>query len=319
MENNDSFDGVHIEGSENSDFTGNFQHDDDDVERYEQSGQYSPTPGGSRDLSPRSSWSRGRDSVYFGGGYYGGGHLGGDHNNFVNFPPPAYSYPYYPGAPPLDPRGFYPPPFFPPYGYPMPHPQHHFAEAPPGPAQEVFEVLDEWDRPPPPVVPTGPLCVVPREVCANLSDLFTLGITTERSVAISEEFPVSFELEGTAFRPPKRDDWLDRRAKEKNVSKQLNKFDDTMSKIQFKFGDIMPPLLTAQAHVEPGSRAALAVEAAVEQCGRAFVHVTRQRRLNASNLTDPNKEYLLKRNDVFATGPEARDWLFTGRFWTVPV
>ena len=39
----------------------------------------------------------------------------------------------------------------------------------------------------------------------------------------------------------KRDDWLDRRAKEKNVAKQLNKFDDTMSKIQFKFGDIMPP------------------------------------------------------------------------------
>ena len=95
---------------------------------------------------------------------------------------------------------------------------------------------------------------------------------------------------------------------------QLNKIDDTMSKIQLKFGDIMPPLLTAQAHVEPGSRAALSVEAALEQCGRAFVHVTRQRRLNASNLTDPNKEYLLKRNDVFATGPEARDWLFTSRF-----
>ena len=65
MENSDSFDGVHIEGSENGDFAGNSQRDGDDVEGYEQTGRYSPTPGGSRELSPRSSWSPGRDCLLF--------------------------------------------------------------------------------------------------------------------------------------------------------------------------------------------------------------------------------------------------------------
>lgn len=159
---------------------------------------------------------------------------------------------------------------------------------------EEFDVVDEWNNgeqvdPTPASLPTHglvdfskgpPSCFIPADVCAQLSDLFTLDISKERLVEISKEFPVWYELEGTAFRPPKRGDWLDRRAKEKNVTKQIAKFNDVMAKLQFKFTDVVPPILVAlnntAADTSPtGLRTSQAIWAAVQWCGHALVQVSR--------------------------------------------
>ncbi|KAK4005777.1 hypothetical protein OUZ56_010854 [Daphnia magna] len=128
----------------------------------------------------------------------------------------------------------------------------------------------------------------------------------EESKAISKWFPLQFEDESFAVRPPKLDGYMQRRAKDKNVLKSVC--------------EIAPPLVDLYARVstlEGGDNVESAkdsVRSALRQWARAWLHVTKQRRRAVVNLVEPSLEFLLAGQDSFAAGAEAREKLFTGKF-----
>ncbi|KAK4004243.1 hypothetical protein OUZ56_005985 [Daphnia magna] len=81
--------------------------------------------------------------------------------------------------------------------------------------------------------------------------------------------------------------------------------------------DIAPPLIDLYSRLSslPGSDAAkTSVQAAIQQWGRTFFHITRKRRSAAIALAEPASEYLLRDPDTFESGKEARSFLFTEKY-----
>jgi hypothetical protein len=119
--------------------------------------------------------------------------------------------------------------------------------------------------------------------------------------------------------PPKLDSWMSRRAKDKGVLKAINAREEALVRTQLKIMDIRPPLIELYARLASFEGTAAietchSVQAALRQWGRAFVHVTRKRRESVVKMVDPRVEYLLKEDNSFNTGNQARELLFTGQF-----
>ncbi|XP_032798156.2 uncharacterized protein LOC116934813 [Daphnia magna] len=166
-----------------------------------------------------------------------------------------------------------------------------------------------------------PLSIVPKQICQEIASLLVSGVTTVQSKEVSKEFPLKFEEEGFSLMPPKLDSWMSRRAKEKGVFKLVNAREEALVKTQLKIMDIGPPFIDAYAKLTAVAdesavtlRIRRSIQAALQQWGRAFAHISKKRRDAVVNVTDPRVEYLLKDENVFATGKEARELLFTGNF-----
>ena len=82
-----------------------------------------------------------------------------------------------------------------------------------------------------------------KSVRAELSGWLTEGILTDKSKDISKAHPLEFEEEKFSLKPPKLDSWVLRRAKDKEVSEQVNVSEETLLKIQQKIMDIGQPLI----------------------------------------------------------------------------
>ncbi|KZR97418.1 Uncharacterized protein APZ42_007730, partial [Daphnia magna] len=163
--------------------------------------------------------------------------------------------------------------------------------------------------------------IVPKEICREIASLLAVGVSTDQSKLVSKEFPLRFEEEDFSLKPPKLDGWMGRRAKEKNVLKTVNSMEETLIKTQLKIMDIGPPLIDLYSRVSAttddtpaGVRLRRSLQAALQQWGRAFAHISRKRRESVVSATDPRVSYLLKDESAFTTGKEAREHLFTGEF-----
>ncbi|KAK4027432.1 hypothetical protein OUZ56_016478 [Daphnia magna] len=78
--------------------------------------------------------------------------------------------------------------------------------------------------------------------------------------------------------------------------------------------DLYARMSATQDDTPAGVRSRRTLQAALQQWGRAFAHISRNRREAVINVTDPRVDYLLKDKAVFTTGKEAREHLFTGEF-----
>ena len=101
--------------------------------------------------------------------------------------------------------------------------------------------------------------------------------------------------------------------------KAVNAREEAFIRTQFKNKDFGPPLIDLYARLATLEEAAtssmrLSVQAALQQWGRAFAHVSRKRRESVVHFTDPRIDYLLKDDKCFATCKEASELLFTGSF-----
>ena len=119
--------------------------------------------------------------------------------------------------------------------------------------------------------------------------------------------------------PPKLDAWMSRRSKDKGVLKSVNAKEEALVRTQLKVMDIGPPLIELYARLanmeDPVSNGVRhSVQAALKQWGRAFTHISRKRRESVVKITDSRVDYLLKDDSYIASGKEARNFLFTGRF-----
>lgn len=81
--------------------------------------------------------------------------------------------------------------------------------------------------------------------------------------------------------------------------------------------DIAPPLVDLYARLSslPDSESLKRpVQAAIQQWGRAFFYITKERRSAVIALAEPVAEYLLRDPDAFEGGKEARFFLFTEKY-----
>lgn len=167
--------------------------------------------------------------------------------------------------------------------------------------------------------------VVEKEVSDEIMTWVTKGLSTEDSKVISKEFPLAFQDKDFSLKPPKLDDWLGRRAKEKGKMGAVNNSEEALVSLQLKVMDIAPPLIDLYANLyavakeEPAQAAIRTVQAALQQWGRAFYYITKRRREAALSATDPNSYYLLKRPQAFAEGGEACKALFTENFYDLMI
>jgi hypothetical protein len=161
--------------------------------------------------------------------------------------------------------------------------------------------------------------VVPKAICDEITALLSVGFSTEQSKSMSKEFPLVYEERDFSLMPPKLDAWMNRRSKDKGVHKAVNAKEEALIRTQLKIMDIGPPLIDLFARLatlEEVSTSNLrrSVQAALQQWGRAFAHVSKKRRESVVHFTDPRVDYLLKDGNCFAAGKETRELLFTGRF-----
>ncbi|KZR97924.1 Uncharacterized protein APZ42_006941, partial [Daphnia magna] len=150
-----------------------------------------------------------------------------------------------------------------------------------------------------------PAPVVSKEMCQEIALLLSAGVSTDQSKLVSKEFPRVDEPS---------------RARE-NTLKTVNSSEEALIKTQLKIMDIGPPLIDLYARVvavaddtPAGVRSRRSLQAALQQWGRAYAHISRKRREAIVNATDPRVDYLLKDETVFTRGKEAREHLFTGEF-----
>lgn len=161
---------------------------------------------------------------------------------------------------------------------------------------------------------------VSKDISEEISSLMTNGISTDTSKAISGEFPLEFVDAEFSLKPPKLDGWISRRAllkTDKSIVRSINAAEESFTKAQLRIMDIAPPLIDLYARLNslPDSESLKRpVQAALQQWGRAFFHVTKERRSAAIALAEPGAEYLLRDPDAFESGKEARSFLFTERY-----
>ncbi|EFX67250.1 hypothetical protein DAPPUDRAFT_115589 [Daphnia pulex] len=145
----------------------------------------------------------------------------------------------------------------------------------------------------------------------KISSSMTSGISTDTSKAISgAEF---------SLKPPKLDGWISCRVllkADKSIVRSINPAEESFTKAQLRIMDIAPPLIDLYAGLNsmPASESLKRpVQAALQQWGRAFFHITKERRSAAIALAEPGAECLLRDPDAFESGKEARSFLFTER------
>jgi hypothetical protein len=160
---------------------------------------------------------------------------------------------------------------------------------------------------------------VPKAICEEIASLLSVGVSTEQSKLNSKEFPLAYEVTDFSLMPPKLDAWMSRWSKDKGVLKSVSAREEALVRTQLKIMDIGPPLIdlySRLATLEEATASSLrrSVQAALQQWGRAFAHISKKRRESVVHFTDPRVDYLLKDDNCFATGKEARELLFTGRF-----
>ncbi|EFX61906.1 hypothetical protein DAPPUDRAFT_120782 [Daphnia pulex] len=129
----------------------------------------------------------------------------------------------------------------------------------------------------------------------------------------------TYEVTDFSLMPSKLDAWISRWSKDKGVLKSVSAREEALVRTQLKIMDIGPPLIdlySRLATLEEATASSLrrSVQAALQQWGRAFAHISKKRRESVVHFTDPRVDYLLKDDNCFATGKEARELLFTGRF-----
>ena len=81
--------------------------------------------------------------------------------------------------------------------------------------------------------------------------------------------------------------------------------------------DIAPPLIDLYARLNSLPDSELLkrpVQAALQQWGRAFHHIIKERQSAVIALAEPGSEYLLRDLEAFDSGIEARSFLFTDRY-----
>jgi hypothetical protein len=160
---------------------------------------------------------------------------------------------------------------------------------------------------------------VPKAICEEIASLLSVGVSTEQSKLKSKEFPLAYEVTDFSLMPPKLDAWMSRRSKDKGVLKSVSAREESLVRTQLKIMDIGPPLIdlySLLATLEEATASSLrrSVEAALQQWSRALAHISNFRRESVVHFTNPRVDYLLKDDNCFATGKEARELLFTGRF-----
>ena len=163
--------------------------------------------------------------------------------------------------------------------------------------------------------------VIPDTICREIAELMVGGVSKETSLSIAKDFALVFETPGFSLKPPKMDDWLTIRAKEKDLLKKVNQPDDTLSKIQFKIMDIGGPLIELYARISENKdedaeavRLRRLIRSIVVQWGRAFAHVSKKRRSSAISIVEPSSDFLLKNEGFLQDIAAARESLFTRRF-----
>ncbi|KAI9565130.1 hypothetical protein GHT06_008901 [Daphnia sinensis] len=161
---------------------------------------------------------------------------------------------------------------------------------------------------------------VSKDISEEISSLMTKVISTDTSKSISREFPLEFVDSEFSLKPPKLDGWISRRVPlkaDKSIVRSVNAAEESFTKAQIRIMNIAPPLidLYARLHSLPDRESLKRpVQAALQQWGRAFFHITKERRSAVIALAEPGTEYLLRDPDAFESGKEARSFLFTDRY-----
>jgi hypothetical protein len=84
----------------------------------------------------------------------------------------------------------------------------------------------------------------------------------EESKAISKRFPLKFAEESFEIWPPKLDNFMQRRAKDKEVPRNVNCAEEVLVALQHNICDVAPPLIDLYARVSALEDGEIAVEAA---------------------------------------------------------
>jgi hypothetical protein len=148
----------------------------------------------------------------------------------------------------------------------------------------------------------------------------TKGIPTETSKAISKQFLLEFVDAEFSLKPPKLDGWISRRAPLKTNRgsvRSINAAEESFTKTQLRIMDISPPLIDLYARLNSLPDSELLkrlVQTALQQWGRAFHHITKERPSAVIAHAEPGSEYLLRDPEAFDSGKEARSFLFTDRY-----
>lgn len=103
---------------------------------------------------------------------------------------------------------------------------------------------------------------------------------------------------------------------DKSFVRSINAAEESFTKAQLRIMDIAPPLIDLYARLNslPDSESLKRpMQAALEQWGRAFFYITKERRSAAIALAESGTECLLRDPDAFESGKEARSFIFTER------
>jgi hypothetical protein len=132
-------------------------------------------------------------------------------------------------------------------------------------------------------------------------------------------FPLEFVDAEFSLKPPKLDGWISRRAPlkaDRGVVRSINAAEESFTKTQLRIissisSSLAPPLIDLYARLSllPDSELLKRpVQAALQQWGRAFHYITKERRKAVIALAKPGSEYLLRDPKTFDSGKEARSF-----------
>ena len=166
--------------------------------------------------------------------------------------------------------------------------------------------------------------VVNTDICQEISGLLSGRVTADQSKPTPADYSLTFAEADFHLKPPKLDDWMIERARQKLVFRFVNASEEQMVKTQDKILDIGYPLLSLYAKLDdPDSMADVptltgemksGLQAALQQWGQAVSHVSKARREAIIQLTEPKYSYLLQDQSALPAGKEARELLFTSKF-----
>jgi hypothetical protein len=162
--------------------------------------------------------------------------------------------------------------------------------------------------------------LVPKAISDEIKVWQTMGLSTDESKAISKKYALEFEDQSFSFKPPKLDNYVLRYAKDKDRLKSVCAAEEAHVATQLKIMDIAPPLVDLYCKVralgdgEEETQAREAVQAVLQQWGRAFHHISQKRRRSVVSLVDPTYDFLLSAPSAYTPGKEAVEFLFTETF-----
>ncbi|XP_032779229.2 serine/arginine repetitive matrix protein 1-like [Daphnia magna] len=185
------------------------------------------------------------------------------------------------------------------------------------PVQTPTDPAPPVTRNAPPVSPpptTGPLgksqhprkILVSKEESRNLADWLNKSVTPAELKGFSEKYPIEFEKKEFSLAPPHLDDWMTRRLKESAAHKLAEAAEKTWLSVQLKVLDIAGSLvylhqLTKQGRPLDMEEVSENVKVALELTAAASYDISRRRRRNILNHTDPRSDYLLEDPKSFSS------------------